>query len=149
MSDAAAKVRSPSQTKRFVKNSSWMVIAQLFRSVEAIVRSVIIARTLGAVGYAEYAVIVAFVSTTQEFFNLNLGAAVIKYGTEYMADDERSCQIPSLIASSYWVTITAAIGSVAVVSIFVSACYGYFFDAPNLHWYITVSYTHLTLPTKA
>jgi hypothetical protein len=76
------KERLDGQLKVLIKNSSWVFFANGVRTLLTFVKSIIIARGLGADLYGNYVLVVAFVGTIQEFFNLNIGAAVIKFGAD-------------------------------------------------------------------
>ncbi|MBK8414958.1 MAG: oligosaccharide flippase family protein [Bacteroidetes bacterium] len=52
------------------------------------IRSIVIARGLGAELYGIFAVMTAFIVTIQAILNLNLGAVVIRFGSKYKTDGE-------------------------------------------------------------
>ena len=112
-----------------------MAVAQSFRAIDGIVRSIIIARVLGQDSYAVYAVILAFVGTSQEFCNLSLGTAVIRYGSDYREQNNRERLAP-LITASYIVTALSAIVSVIAVTVLLFFAYTTFFDVSGLQLYI-------------
>ena len=65
--------RLDAQISLLVRNSSWVFSANAVSTLLAFVKSIIIARALGIELFGNYVLIVAFVGTIQEFFNLNIG----------------------------------------------------------------------------
>jgi O-antigen/teichoic acid export membrane protein len=76
------------QSKTLLKNSSWVFISNLVGAGLAFLRGIVIARGLGAELFGVYTLIVAFIITVQEVLNLNLGAAVIRYGSQYRSENK-------------------------------------------------------------
>lgn len=123
-----------SQIKTLLKNSSWVIYSFIFGTLLAFVRSIIVARGLGAELFGIYAVITAFIGTLQAIFNLNLGAVVIKYGSTYKTEN-REDKIVSLVKLCFLASSVAIVISVLIVSGFVLFSYDTFIKAPGLGWF--------------
>lgn len=97
----------------------------------------VIARSLGIEQYGTYAVLFAFVSTVQEIFNLNFGAALIKYAADYRKQD-RPDKVLALIKAGYLVSGAAALVSVPCIALITYLCYEMFFDVSGLAMLVTI-----------
>ena len=80
-----------------------MVVARVVRALEVVVRSIVIARSLGIEVYAQYAVISAFVHPFISVFNPNIFASLIKFGTEYK-EAEQPRELVALVKLGYSVS---------------------------------------------
>ncbi len=87
-----------------LRNASWMSVARSLRTGEVLLRSIVIARSLGADSYAAYAVISAFPAPFLGLFNVQMGAALIKFGTEYREGGERE-KLYALVKLAYLATL--------------------------------------------
>lgn len=79
--------------------------------------------------------IVAFVSLIQEFLNLNLGTALIRFGAGYHAKD-RNDKLFSLVKVCLKVSGISALISVAVIAFLTYYSYNHFFTTPGLTGYV-------------
>jgi PST family polysaccharide transporter len=129
------KKRLDLQSKVLFKNSSWVFFSNLFSTGLAFLRGIVIARALGAELFGVYTVAVAFIATIQEIFNRNLGAAVIRFGSQYRATERKDKVVAiiklSLIASS----VVALVAFVAVV-VLTGFRYDSFIKQPGLTWFV-------------
>ena len=75
------------ESKTLFKNSSWVFIANTYGVGLAFLRSIVIARGLGAEILGIYTVIIAFVVTVQEILKLNVPLGIIKYGAHFISED--------------------------------------------------------------
>lgn len=126
------------------KNSSWLLLSTAYQVLIAFVKSVVVARSLGVEQYGTYAVIFAFVAAVQEIFNLNFGAAFIKYSAEYQ-NAQRNDKMMALIKAGYLVSGMAAIVSVVMIVVATAFSYKLFFDIPDLEMLIWVFATGCSL----
>jgi len=108
------------ETKRLVKNSSWVFLSNFYSTGLAFVRSVLIARGLGATLFGSYTLVVAFVGLVQEFLNLNLGTALIKFGAGYHAEN-RNDKLFALVKAS--MRVSALMALLSVIAIVVLTCF--------------------------
>ena len=93
------KKRLDKESKTLFKNSSWVFFSNFFSTALAFLRSVVIARGLGAEIYGTYAIVVAFVALIQEFLNPNIGTALIKFGAVYH-DEQRTDKLMAMVKRS-------------------------------------------------
>lgn len=91
------------QRSLLFKNSSWMLIARVFRASEVVIRSIVVARSLGVEVYAVYAIVAAFTQPFINVFNANLGTSIVKFGTE-LKEENNQHMLVALIKLAYWVT---------------------------------------------
>lgn len=119
------------QSRILIRNSSWVFSENLTRTSLNFIRAIVIARVLGAELYGTYAMVVAFCMTVQEFFNLNLGTTVVKFGAEFKAE-QRKDRLLSLIKAAFFTTLITAI--ISILTIFLLICFSYetFVKKPNL-----------------
>jgi O-antigen/teichoic acid export membrane protein len=75
------------QAKRLIKNSSWVFGANAVRTLLGFLKAILITRGLGVEQYGDYVILVAFVETIREFFNLNFFTPIVKFGAEYTSQD--------------------------------------------------------------
>ena len=129
------KQRLDKQLKVLIKNSSWVFLANAFKTVLSFVKSILIARGLGADLYGNYVVIIAFVMTVQEFFNLNIGTAIIKFGAEFRSE-ERLDKLVALTKASLLFCVATGGLSVLTVTGLVWFVYDTFVSVPGMHGYI-------------
>jgi O-antigen/teichoic acid export membrane protein len=123
------------ESKILLKNTSWILGSNIIRTILVFLKSIVIARGLGVEFYGVYALIAAFVVTVQDFFNLNIGNAFIKFGAEFKTN-ERGDQVMALIKACLLATAVTATLSVLLISILVSFAYESFVEVPDLEWYI-------------
>ena len=82
----ALRRRLNPEDKVLIKNSSWIFSSNLFVAVLTFAKSVVVARGLGAELFGTFVVMAAVAITVNEFFDMNLGTSIIKYGSVYMAE---------------------------------------------------------------
>ncbi len=141
------------ESKRLIKNSKWVFIANIIGAGLAFLRSVVIARGLGVEIFGTYAMVIAFVSLLQEFLNLNLGTAIIKFGANFQAEnrmDKLAVMIRRCIKTSFVMSLVL----VLVVAVLTHVSYDTFIKKPHLHWFvigyaIANSVAYYNLITKA
>ncbi len=104
------------ETKRLAKNSSWVFLSNFYSTGLAFLRSVLIARGLGATLFGSYTLVVAFVGLVQEFLNLNLGTALIKFGAGYHTGN-RNDKLFALVKVSMRLSGVMALLSVVVITL--------------------------------
>jgi O-antigen/teichoic acid export membrane protein len=123
------------ESKVLLKNTSWLLGSNIIRTILVFLKSIVIARGLGVEFYGVYALIAAFVVTIQDFFNLNIGNAFIKFGAEFKTR-ERGDQVMALIKACLLATTVTATLSIILISVLVGFAYDSFVDIPGLEWYI-------------
>lgn len=129
------KGKLDTQSKLLFKNSGWVFFSNFFSTGLAFVRSVIIARGLGPGVYGTYAIVVAFVGLIQEFLNLNVGTALIKFGAVYHTEN-RNDKLMAFVKAGMLVSLIMAIVSVAFIGLLCVISYDTFIDKPDLEWFI-------------
>ena len=127
--------RLDKEVKFLAKNSSWVFFANIFRIGLNFIRAIIIARGLGADIFGTYSMIVAFVQMTQEFFNLNLGTVLIKFGATYKSE-KRIDKLVALLKVIFIVNIGVVILSVLLLFSLILLAYDTFIKRPNLHLFV-------------
>lgn len=120
-----------SESKTLAKNSSWMLGATVYQAGLSFGKSVVIASALGLENYGVYALVFAFVGLFQEVFNLNFGAALIKFATDFLKNN-RLDKVHSLIKAGYIVSFVAALASVMAMALGLFLFYDVFFDVEGL-----------------
>jgi O-antigen/teichoic acid export membrane protein len=123
------------ESRVLFKNSSWVFIANTTGTIYAFLRSVIIARGLGAETLGHYTVAIAFVLTIQEILKLNVGMGVIRYGAQYRSA-ERPDKMVALIKSAVTASMLSAAASVFIVGLMLLFFYDKFISTPGLAWFI-------------
>lgn len=129
------KGKLDTQSKLLFKNSGWVFFSNFFSTGLAFLRSVIIARGLGPGIYGTYAIVVAFVGLIQEFLNLNIGTALIKFGAVYHTEN-RNDKLMAFVKSGLLVSFIMAVFSVIVIALLCFISYDTFIDKPDLEWFI-------------
>lgn len=122
------------QSRSLFKNSAWVFIANFFGAALAFVKAILIARILGAELYGIFTVILVFVVTVQEIFNLNLGAALIRFGSAYISEQSKPKTI-ALIKASMLASSVVFTGSVLTITLFTLFSYDTFIKKPGLEWF--------------
>jgi O-antigen/teichoic acid export membrane protein len=122
------------QSITLFKNSSWVFISNAFGAALALLRSVIIARSIGAEWYGIFTVMIVFIGTIQETMNLNLGAAVIRFGSVFKTDKNQPAVV-ALIKLSLMASCVVALLSVSVIYALSQFQYDTFIKSPNLSWF--------------
>ncbi len=126
------------ESKKLFKNSTWVFFSNFFSTGLAFLRSILIARGLGVSVYGTYVVVVAFVGLVQEFLNLNIGTALIRYGAVYHTEGRRD-KLMALVKVSLFFSFVMSAVSIAVIAILSRISYSTFISEPGLEWFI-VSY---------
>ncbi len=123
------------ESKKLFKNSSWVFFSNFFSTGLAFLRSILIARGLGVSIYGTYVVVVAFVGLIQEFLNLNLGIALIRYGAVYHAEGRKD-KLMALVKVSLFFSFVMAFVSILVIALLSRVSYSTFISEPGLEWFI-------------
>lgn len=98
-------------------------------------RSILIARGLGAMLFGSYVMVVAFVGLVQEFMNLNLGTAIIRFGAVFQAR-QRPDQLFSLVKTCLRVSFIMLLASVGIIAVLSYTSYSHFIHQPGLTFYV-------------
>ncbi len=122
------------QSLTLLKNSSWVFASNFLGAVLAFFKAILIARLLGAESYGVFTVIIVFIATITEVFNLNLGAALIRFGAGYNAEG-RNDKVLSLIKGSLLASSVVLFLSVLVTILFTLFSYNTFILKPDLEWF--------------
>lgn len=127
------------ESKKLFRNSTWVFFSNFFSTGLAFLRSILIARGLGVSIYGTYVVVVAFVGLIQEFLNLNIGTALIRYGAVYHAEGRKD-KLMALIKVSLFFSFLMALVSILVIGLLIKISYSTFIEQSGLEWFI-VAYT--------
>lgn len=110
-------------------------MANLFRTGLVFLRSIVVARGLGAELYGTYAIVVAFVETVQQFFNFNVPTSLIKFGAAFRTRN-RTDQLVALLKAGAFVSLISAVASVFIIAILITFSYDTFIEQDGLYWFI-------------
>jgi|SRR3989344_981591 len=132
-----ARGRVDAESKALFKNSSWFFLANANAAVCDFLRSVILGRGLGVEGFGIYILIITLVHTIQEFFNLNLGTAFIKFGAEYKSSNNIS-KLGALLKGCFILAGITALASITFIVLASFFAYDIFISKPGLRGYIQV-----------
>ena len=127
--------RLDGESKILIKNSTWVFVANLNGAACDFIRSVILGRGLGVENFGTYMLVVSLVITIKEFFNLNLGTAFVKFGTEYKAANDTEKLIALLKLNMLLAALTAVIAIIFIAGVNRFA-YDVFISQPGLNLYI-------------
>ncbi len=123
------------QSKQLIKNSSWVFLSNMIGAGFGFLRSIAIARGLGAEIFGSYAMVLAFVGLVQEFINLNLGTAIIKFGAGFVAQN-RLDKLTVMIRRSINLSFIMCGLSVLIVALLTTFSYNTFIRKPDLQWFV-------------
>jgi O-antigen/teichoic acid export membrane protein len=123
------------ESKRLMRNSSWVFFANFYSTGLAFLRSVILARGLGAAVFGSYTLVVAFVGLIQEFLNLNLGTALIRFGAGYHTA-QRNDKLFALVKLCLRISGAMVLVSLLVIALLLKFAYAKFVQQPGLTVYI-------------
>ena len=123
------------ESKTLIKNSSWVFISNSYGALLGFLRSVIIARGLGAEILGTYTIAIAFVLTTQELLRLNFAMGLIKFGAEFQQQN-RIDKLVSLIKCSIAGSFASALLSIMVIIIIMLFGYDHFIHKQGLNYFI-------------
>jgi O-antigen/teichoic acid export membrane protein len=129
--------RFDAESKALFKNSTWFFLANANSAVCDFLRSVILGRGLGVEGFGIYILIITLVHTIQEFFNLNLGTAFIKFGAEYKSSNNIS-RLGALLKGCFILAGVTALASITFIILVSYFAYDLFISEPGLRTYIQV-----------
>ena len=125
------------ETKRLAKNSGWVFVSNFYGVILAFIKSVLIARGLGAEILGIYTVIIAFVLNIQEIIKLNVPIGIVKYGSAYLSEN-RSDKLISLFKYGVFLSMASAAISVVLIWAIIKVSYNYFISIPNLEYFIII-----------
>lgn len=131
----AVRRRFDVESRTLFRNSSWFFIANANGAVCDFLRSVVVARGLGAESLGIYILVTSLVRTIQEFCNLNVGSAVVKFGAEYKSANETT-HLAALLKGVFYLSGLTALASIGVVGIVSVLSYDTFFSRPGLQPYL-------------
>lgn len=129
------KKRFDKESRVLFRNSSWVFVSNATGTFLAFLRSVVIARGLGAETLGHYTVAIAFILTIQELLRLNVGIAIIRYGAQFRTEG-RPDKIVSLIKGGILASAASALTSVIVIGIILLLAYDRFITIPHLEQFI-------------
>jgi O-antigen/teichoic acid export membrane protein len=132
-----ARGRFDAESKALFKNSSWFFVANANSAVCDFLRSVILGRGLGVESFGNYILIITLVHTIQEFFNLNLGTALIKFGAEYKSSNNIT-RLGALLKGCFILAGMTALASIAFIILVSFFAYDIFVSEPGLRAYIQI-----------
>lgn len=124
-----------SESKKLFRNSSWVFFGNLFFVSGVFIQSVILGRVFGVELYGTYLFIIYFVETIQEFFNLNVSGALIKFVSEYKSANDGEKIVAFVKGSLIFAGISGITSVIAVTSIMAIA-YDIFIKQSGLAIYI-------------
>ena len=123
------------ETQTLFKNSVWVFISNSYGVLLAFLRSIVIARGLGAEILGIYSVIIAFVLTIQEIIKLNVPLGIIKYGAQFLSHHTPE-KVVSLLKRGILYSMLSALLSVIIIALASHFLYEHFFDIPGLQKFI-------------
>jgi O-antigen/teichoic acid export membrane protein len=137
MKQIRAKLKSvlDGETQTLFKNSSWVFVSNAYGVLLAFLRSIVIARGLGAEMLGVYSVIIAFVLTIQEVIKLNVPLGIIKFGAQFISHKSPE-KVISLLKRGITYSMLSALLSVVVIAIITHLFYPHFFDIEGLQKFI-------------
>lgn len=137
MKQIRAKLKSvlDGETQTLFKNSSWVFVSNAYGVLLAFLRSIVIARGLGAEILGIYSVIIAFVLTIQEVIKLNVPLGIIKFGAQFISHKSPE-KVISLLKRGITYSMLSAFLSVMVIAIITHFLYPHFFDIEGLQKFI-------------
>lgn len=131
----AIKKKFDPESIHLFKNSSWVTLSNTLGTCYAFIKTIAITRILGVELFGAYALAIAFIITTQEFFRLNISMGLIRFGALFHKD-ERKDKIVSAIKFSLFLSCCSAIISILVLAVITTVWYDTFIKQPNLLPYI-------------
>lgn len=131
----AIKKKFDPESIHLFKNSSWVTLSNALGTCYAFIKTIAITRILGVELFGAYALAIAFIITTQEFFRLNISMGLIRFGALFHKD-ERKDKIVSAIKFSLFLSCCSAIISILVLAVITTVWYDTFIKQPNLLPYI-------------
>lgn len=111
---AMVRRRFDVESRALFRNSSWFFLTNINAAACDFLRSVVLARGLGVESFGIFILVTTLVRAILEFFNLNVGTALVKFGAEYTAAGQPGRLVALLKACFALAAITAA-ASVAFV----------------------------------
>jgi O-antigen/teichoic acid export membrane protein len=123
------------ESRLLIRNSSWFLITNLNAAACDFLRSVVLARGLGAESFGIFILVTTLVRTIQEFFNLNVGTAVVKFGAEYVAAGQPG-RLAALLKACFGLAAITAVASVLFVAAASYLAYDTFITRPGLEGYV-------------
>ena len=123
------------ESQTLFRNSSWVFLSNFTGIGLNVIRSIVIARGLGADTFGAYAIVVAFTGIVQEFVNLNLGTAVIKFGAAFQGEG-RNDKLAALVKLSLKLSAIMLLISIAVICALTFLSYNFFVPRPGLQLFI-------------
>ena len=134
---AVAKRFFDEELKFLAKNSSWVFASNLLGAILGFARAILLARFLGVEIFGIYTIIVTFVSTVLELFNLNISTAIIKFGAKFKSDGEHE-KLSALIKGAILASGIATIVAIIAISLLLVSGYHLFFTIEKLEWYCVI-----------
>lgn len=119
------------ESRRLFRNSTWVFIANANKTAVFFIRFIILARGLGVEVFGLLALIIALVSTTLQFCNLNLPTTLIKFGAEFRADG-RADKVVAFIKFCLGFTLITGVLSLTIIGFVLGYSYERFIEIPGL-----------------
>ncbi len=92
--------REDSLLRRVVKNSSYLFSSSTIGMALAMVQSVLAARLLGVAAFGLLGMVMSFATSVNRLLSFRIGELVVKYGGEYLAQDQKDRAAATLKAAA-------------------------------------------------
>lgn len=132
---AFARRKLDAESRFLFRNSSWFFLTNANAAVCDFLRSLILARGLGAESFGIFVLVTTLVRAILEFFNLNVGTALVKFGAEYTAAGQPG-RLAALLKACYTLAAITAAASVLFVVVTSFLVYDTFIPQPGFRGYM-------------
>lgn len=123
------------ESKRLIKNSSWLFISNLNSTACFFIRSIVLTRLLSADGFGLFILVSTYIKALLEITNLNLPTALTKFGAEFI-DEDKSDRFIFLIRMFFIASVITILIGLGIFYLILNNYYEVYISRPGLQEHI-------------
>ncbi|HUN55810.1 MAG TPA: oligosaccharide flippase family protein [Smithella sp.] len=120
--------------KRFITNSSYQLLSSMVATTVALVQAIVLGRYLGVFNYGILALLTTYALFVDQFVSCNMWEFVIKYGTDYLANNERNKYLAT-VKLGYMLDAASGMAALLIIVIAAKSVATYIFHSPAMAAY--------------
>jgi len=120
--------------KKFITNSSYQLLSSIVTTTAVLIQAIVLGRYLGVFNYGILALLMTYAQFVDQFVSCNMWEFVIKYGTDYLANNERNKYLAT-VKLGYMVDAASGMAALLIIVIAAKPVAMYIFHSPAIAAY--------------
>ncbi|HEX3036802.1 MAG TPA: oligosaccharide flippase family protein, partial [Thermodesulfobacteriota bacterium] len=145
-SKGQSKIKKKSVTKGLFRNASWLLGGKTASGIFSSIQVIVVARMLGVTDYGLLVLVIAYVDTLNQLFDLRVWETATKYIVTFWSNGEKD-KARSMVKLSYIIDISSGILAFVITIITAKIASRYFIHSPEAHYLIYIYAFNLLIDT--